>query len=235
MRVRPPFTLASAEGFSRGAKGALVEEAQNLLRRYGYLQVAPRQEGRAAFVTADRAASAVLGTFDDATAAAVKKYQEFYRLPATGVLDRETLAKLARPRCGVPDLPPARAKVASGKWNKQTILFRLNNHTPDLPQALTRNAVFSALLVWQGFTNLKLNEAKEKEKVDVNISFEAGDHGDGNPFDGPGWDTGFDSFTGIALGADVYVCAFRGGDATLCLHKITGGGAGFTQTYMSQI
>ncbi|KAL8500030.1 hypothetical protein ACS0TY_019865 [Phlomoides rotata] len=44
-------------------------------------------------------------TFDDTLEQAIKKYQNFFKLPETGTLDTNTIALMSQPRCGVPDFP----------------------------------------------------------------------------------------------------------------------------------
>lgn len=41
---------------------------------------------------------------DDSIELALKNYQEFHNLNTTGVLDANTISKMRKPRCGVPDI-----------------------------------------------------------------------------------------------------------------------------------
>ncbi len=61
---------------------------------------------------------------------AIKRFQSFAHLKVTGKLDKETIAKLQEPRCGMKDpASPNRAKryVHQGsKWNKKVTSYLIN-------------------------------------------------------------------------------------------------------------
>ena len=91
-----------------GARAPVVDELHAYLSRFGWLRL-PGQERVVA--DHDELPEAEPGHFDDATREAVAEFQRFYRLPVTGTLNAETLALMRRPRCGVPDKPPARLRA----------------------------------------------------------------------------------------------------------------------------
>jgi hypothetical protein len=136
-----------------------------------------------------------LGTFDEATVLALRRYQEFHGLPATGRLDEATVAQMSKPRCGVPDIPhvpvirsPMAANfVALGSsWNRTNLTYGFTNFTPDLTQQQVRDAVRTALNLWSAVTSVTFEEVAIANNPDIRIQFAAGDHGDGasNAFDG---------------------------------------------------
>merc|ERR1712179_721594 len=125
---------------------------------------------------------------------AVTKFQNFAGLKATGVLDQETLELMKTPRCGVQDFyiqsdttgnvsAPYRTLT---KWTSKTVLsWRVTKFSSKLTRSQVVNSVWKAFQFWSSVTNLKFFE-KTTGEVDIPIEFVTYDHGDGNPFDGPG-------------------------------------------------
>src|SRR5919109_4483580 len=74
----------------RGQKNALVPMAGQFLGRFGYLE----DHDCPPDLLCPHLSRAVL------------RFQAFYRLEETGVLNLETLKLMSRPRCGLPDLEP---------------------------------------------------------------------------------------------------------------------------------
>src|SRR3954454_22245637 len=117
-----------------GARAPVVDELHAYLSRFGWLRL-PDQERVVA--VHDELPEAEPGHFDDATREAVVEFQRFYRLPVTGSLNPETLALIRRPRCGVPDKPPADPAAggvanfvaASTKWSNIRPGYRLSQGT----------------------------------------------------------------------------------------------------------
>jgi hypothetical protein len=62
----------------------------------------------------------------------------------------------------------------------------LANTTPDLPAVTVMSAIKQALDTWASVTRLKFTEAQVPSGAEIVVSFQSGDHGDGNPFDGAG-------------------------------------------------
>ncbi|CAG0883962.1 unnamed protein product [Darwinula stevensoni] len=86
---------------------------------------------------------------------AVKEFQEFAGLTATGDLDQETLDTMALPRCGVKDKVGKGVNARRKRYALQDVMMMQNDYTGGLnPYCLVR--------------------------------FAEGEHGDGDPFDGPG-------------------------------------------------
>ncbi|MGH3693118.1 MAG: matrixin family metalloprotease [Pseudonocardiaceae bacterium] len=166
-------------GLKTGAQGPGVEDLQQYLRRFGYLS------------TSD---DSITDTFDDATAEALRAYQGFHGLPPTAELDDSSVAQMAIPRCGFPDLwkvddltfTISRFVAQGNRWNRNDLRYGFQNFTPDVPQADIRGAVTAALALWSGVTPLTFAEVPINQNPEIRIVFAAGDHGDGNNFDGVG-------------------------------------------------
>jgi len=178
----------SARGLSRGATGADVEQLQDFLRRFGYLDAPAADDPFAVARAVSPAPVSTPGTFDDATTESLCDYQRFQGLPITGKLDDATVAQMSGPRCGVPDLPARGAHAAfvaqGNRWPNNNLTYRLQNFTPDLTQQEVRDAVVQALALWSAVTPLTFTEVTTT--ADIEIQFASGNHGDGSPFDGGG-------------------------------------------------
>ena len=174
--------VPTAAGLEAGARGAEVERLQRYLREFGYLE----SPGLDRFgVRAARVESAPEeGVFDEGTAAALRRFQAFIGVPPSGVLDEATLERMAQPRCGFPDT--ADFTLQGSKWTKTNITYAFQNFTPDLTQAQTRTAIQQAFALWAAVTPLSFTEVSTAVAHDILIRFAAGNHGDGNSFDGGG-------------------------------------------------
>src|SRR5262245_8311419 len=188
MATNRKFRSPSAIGLARGAEGSTVEDLQEFLRRFGYLQVPADGEPFAAVRERSGAPAAKKGVFDDNTVIALSNYQRFHGLPNTGTLDQATVAHMSMPRCGFPDIPHASGSsefVAQGnKWTQTNLTYSFQNFTPDLTQQQVRDAIVAALDLWSQVTPLTFTEVAANG--DIIIRFVTGDHGDGSPFDGVG-------------------------------------------------
>ncbi len=176
----------SEPGVARGASGGSVEELQQYLARFGYL----RTEDAGAYEPIRTAAlepEATPAEFDDATEAALRRYQRFHGLPETGELDDATTAQMSLPRCGFPDVGSGASFTAQGnRWPSVDLRYGFQNFSPDLTRQEIRRAVSTALGYWSAVTPLRFREVPLGESPEIRIRFVAGDHGDGSPFDGRG-------------------------------------------------
>ncbi|KAF3654742.1 putative metalloendoproteinase 1-like [Capsicum annuum] len=143
--------------------------------------------------------------FDDILESAVKTYQQNFNLNATGVLDAPTIQHIIRPRCGNADVvngistmnygkpPPAgsptvahysffpgRPRWPAGKTDLTYAFLPANNLTDNIKSVFSR-----AFDRWSEVTPLTFTETPSFQSADIKIGFFAGDHNDGEPFDGP--------------------------------------------------
>merc|ERR1719342_466828 len=122
---------------------------------------------------------------------AVKTFQEFAGLEATGKVDEETLKLMELPRCGVRDLVAklprnvSRYQAQGSVWEKRTLSYRVTRYSRKMSGTLVNADVRKAFKFWSDVTNLKFF-SKEKGDVDIEIGFFTFNHGDGDPFDGVG-------------------------------------------------
>ena len=58
--------------------------------------------------------------------------------------------------------------------------------TSDLPQEKQRQVFKESFDLWSDVSRLEFEEMPPDTSVHIAISFEKGQHGDGDPFDGPG-------------------------------------------------
>lgn len=185
-------------GLKKGASGDDVTHVQDYLRRFGYLGDEAESEerfGAASFPLGEgddlatlerRPSGAKKGKFDDPTAEAIRRFQEFAGLPETGEVDERTARKLNMDRCGMPDQSALAEFSTSGrKWATTTLRYSFQNFTPDVDSGSIGIAVQQAFALWAAYTPLRFLPVAMSASPQIIIRFVAGDHGDGAPFDGP--------------------------------------------------
>lgn len=131
--------------------------------------------------------------FDNNLKLALKKYQKFYKLNITGVLDPNTIAKMHSPRCGMPDfyncrnarfLKVSRYMLMPGlpKWHKTKLTYAFKTNTK-------RGAILPlerALREWASVSHFKFLRVRNLSvHANIRFSFVRGYHGDDLPFGGP--------------------------------------------------
>ncbi|KAL7611127.1 hypothetical protein Lser_V15G14080 [Lactuca serriola] len=182
--------LKSMQGCRKGEKVTGVRDLKVYLARFGYLNY--QKNPNLPDLDEDH--------FDEELEAALKSYQAYYHLNATGTLDEPTVSKMVMPRCGFPDKEthhnhntnnslhtvshyrffPGRPKWPRGKKHL-TYAFGSRFPTRFMPP------VDRAFRKWATATRyFTFSRARSYRSADLKISFARGSHGDGNPFDGPG-------------------------------------------------
>ncbi|KAK1425836.1 hypothetical protein QVD17_21197 [Tagetes erecta] len=144
--------------------------------------------------------------FDTTLESAVKTYQQNFNLNATGELDESTMNQILKPRCGVADIVNGATTMNSGKPSPSSTIHNTVAHYsffPNRPRwpARRRNLTYgfdprnqlsddvkrvfaNAFNRWSEWTPLTFTEGKNYFRSDLKIGFYAGDHGDGEEFDG---------------------------------------------------
>lgn len=148
--------------------------------------------------------------FDDILHSALTTYQKNFNLNVSGELDDDTLRQIQLPRCGVADIingsssmnsgnPAAHAASGSARFHSVShySFFPGKPRWPagrrDLTYAFAPENQLSAEVKavfgrafgrWAAVTPLTFTEVQSFRAADIRIGFFAGDHGDGEPFDG---------------------------------------------------
>ena len=189
--------MEAPAGLAPGSSGADVKRLQNYLTRFGYLTPPPANgDGRRAEL--DLRPSAEPGEFDEATTEALRTFQTRAGLSATGELDAATREKMQQPRCGNPDITPvSNATIASlvepelagfvatgGRWPTRNLRYAFQETGIDLPTGAVRQSIHQAFSTWAGWVGLSFREVPLSSGPEIIVRFVAGDHGDGNAFDG---------------------------------------------------
>ncbi|EFN76651.1 Matrix metalloproteinase-14 [Harpegnathos saltator] len=153
---------------------------QNYLSQYGYLQPSNPENG--AFLSSDK------------LTAAIEEFQAFAGLNITGELNEETARLMATPRCGVKDkVGPAadgrskRYALQGSRWRTKNLTYQITKYPSGLNNDAVDKEIRTAFNVWSEYTDLTFTQKKGlHNNVHIEIRFEVGEHGDGDPFDGPG-------------------------------------------------
>ncbi|XP_051692184.2 matrix metalloproteinase-25 [Oryctolagus cuniculus] len=128
---------------------------------------------------------------------AVKVMQRFAGLPETGLMDRQTLATMRKPRCSLPDVLGAaglvrrrrRYALSGSVWPKRTLTWRVRSfpRSSRLSQETVRTLLSYALAVWGAESGLTFHEVDARhQEPDIHIDFARAYHQDSYPFDGLG-------------------------------------------------
>ncbi|KAJ6831337.1 metalloendoproteinase 3-MMP-like [Iris pallida] len=139
-------------------------------------------------------------SFDDILESALRTYQQNFALDATGHLDLRTIAQLASPRCGVPDIVNGTTSMIAGRihgrglytyfqgeptWPQRDLTYAFTDVSAVSIDRSVLGAVFGrAFARWAAATPLTFKEVAADAGADITIGFFKGDHGDGEPFDG---------------------------------------------------
>ncbi|PIA40358.1 hypothetical protein AQUCO_02500210v1 [Aquilegia coerulea] len=183
-------------------KGDTVEGVHDLkeyLKKFGYLNYDGSNNNHADD-----------DSFDEFLESAVKTYQTNYHLKATGSLDAETVNKMSIPRCGVADIINGTTSMRSGKTkhhhHSSTSLHTVSHYSffpgsPRWPNSKTHltyafhsvsdSNILSPICarafgMWSSASHFTFEEIEDFNAADITIGSHSMDHGDGNPFDGPG-------------------------------------------------
>lgn len=186
-------TLRNLRGIKRGQRAKGMIELKSYLKRFGYLNKYSHNNH-----------------FDENVEVALKEYQVFHHLRATGHMDAETLRKMSLPRCGVPDIVTPQNNLegllilanytffrGSPKWeqSKRALSYRFVSSANVLRMDLVRYAVQKAFQSWSTVSDFTFTEKPFENSfysyfnpnpINIVIGFHRRDHGDGHPFDGAG-------------------------------------------------
>jgi len=129
---------------------------------------------------------------------AITNFQTFAGLKPTGRMDKQTKILMNTPRCGMKDIVGhgsyARKKryvLQGSRWSKSNgiVTWKIYKYSPTstLSKPRVRKAVKDALQLWENeISRIDFREHTGAGDADIKIYFEKGEHGDGEPFDGPG-------------------------------------------------
>lgn len=99
----------------------------------------------------------------------------------------------AEPQYRFDDLPTRANESATiseyraiSAWEKTDITYFFVNGTDRLDGDVERDLIRRAFALWAGPTPMTFTEAADSSTADIVIGWATGDHGDGDPFDGPG-------------------------------------------------
>nr|KAJ0207863.1 hypothetical protein LSAT_V11C500255390 [Lactuca sativa] len=180
-----PFGFLKAmQGCRKGDTVKGIRDLKLYLARFGYLNY--QKNPNVTDLEKDH--------FDEELEVAIKSYQVYYHLNATGTLDGPTVSQMVMPRCGCPDkvihkhtdhnsLPKVSLyKFFPGtpKWNRGHLTYAFG---PRFPTQFM-SAVDCAFGKWATASSgyFTFSRAGSYEGADLKISFQRGDHGDGSPF-----------------------------------------------------
>jgi hypothetical protein len=183
MGIDAPKTI----GLKKGDEGGEVIKLQNYLREFGYIQ--PDHASDLAEIDLERSIQRPqTGKFDDNTENALLLFQEFYKLPTTGILDEKTIQLIMLPRCGFPDIIKGKQfdYIDTGtRWNDisqgLTYDFREGNASPPFPLDREKRAIAYAMEQWSSVIPCEfadVHDAPDSTRRHIKISWHSGAHGD---------------------------------------------------------
>uniref|UniRef100_A0A182S6F1 Peptidase metallopeptidase domain-containing protein n=1 Tax=Anopheles maculatus TaxID=74869 RepID=A0A182S6F1_9DIPT len=96
------------------------------------------------------------------------------------------------PRCGVKDkvgfgsdTRSKRYALQGSRWKVKDLTYRISKYPKRLERTAVDKEIAKAFSVWSEYTDLRFTP-KKSGAVHIDIRFEENEHGDGDPFDGPG-------------------------------------------------
>jgi len=160
------------------------------LMKFGYME---QTDGETAALTSPEDIKAQMKV-------AIADFQSFAGLKPTGKMDKQTKILMNTPRCGMKDIVGhgsyARKKryvLQGSRWNTNTKnvvtwkIYKYSGQAQIQDKQEVKRAVSDSFQLWQQhISDLDFKEERGDRDADIKIYFSKGEHGDGNPFDGPG-------------------------------------------------
>ncbi|XP_069668849.1 stromelysin-3 isoform X2 [Periplaneta americana] len=179
--IRTTLLIISAcVATSYGAPVQSDTQAMIYLSQFGYMNPTFRNPSSGTLIAAETMKKAI------------EDFQAFAGLNITGVMDRETSETMSLPRCGVKDKvgfgSDSRSKryaLQGSRWRVKELTYKISKYPKNLDHSKVDSELAKAFQVWADETDLNFTR-KTKGQVHIEIRFEKGEHGDGDPFDGPG-------------------------------------------------
>ncbi len=141
--------LAMVKSHVKGDSGNGIENLQNFLIRFGYLEGGEYE--------AD--------TLDDETSVALSKYQAHNGLDVTGDFDEQTRDLAIIARCGLPDLSGGIDFATQCAWTKWSLTYRFDVSTTDCVGEF--QAVRNAFATWAAAVPLTFTEVSSAPDINI--------------------------------------------------------------------
>ena len=142
----------------------------------------------------------------------MKDLQAFAGLTPSGELDEATLELMRTPRCGVRDIighgATARRRrryvLQGSRWRVNSLTYRVTEYPAGggLTNQEVDDTIKKSFDLWSAVTDLSFS-SQESGSVHIEIRFASYEHGDGDPFDGPGGTLAHAYFP--AYGGDMHI------------------------------
>ncbi|KAG9510208.1 Matrix metalloproteinase-14 [Fragariocoptes setiger] len=159
-------------------------DALGYLQRYGYMN--------------ESSGSANNLISEEAFHEAIMSFQRFAGLRETGQLDAKTIQYMEMPRCGNKDKSGRgengkkrkrrkRYALQGSKWRRTELTYRISQYPTRFAgkKHEVDGQIEKAFKIWSQVAPIDF-VVKKEGRVHIDIKFASGDHGDGDPFDGPG-------------------------------------------------
>ncbi|XP_055700592.1 matrix metalloproteinase-2 isoform X4 [Phlebotomus papatasi] len=174
------LTVALTIAAIHAAPVSKTSQAEIYLSQFGYLPASARNPSSGGLLD------------EDTWTKAIQDFQGFAGLNVTGELDAETMELMTLPRCGVKDKvgfgTDSRSKryaLQGSRWKVKALTYRISKYPKRLNKPDVDKEIAKAFSVWSEYTDLTFTP-KRTNPVHIEIRFEENEHGDGDPFDGPG-------------------------------------------------
>ncbi|XP_034238116.1 matrix metalloproteinase-16 isoform X3 [Thrips palmi] len=155
-------------------------QAMIYLSQYGYLSPSVKNPAMSHLMS------------EESVSKAISEFQSFVGLNITGNLDTQTLRMMSIPRCGVKDKVGVasdhrskRYALQGSRWRVKNLTYKISKYPSRLRKRDVDEEIKQAFSLWSEYTDLTFTP-KSSGSVHIEIRFERGEHGDGDPFDGPG-------------------------------------------------
>jgi len=135
---------------------------------------------------------------------AIRTYQQNFHLEVTGRLDKRTVNQMMKPRCGVADIFNSTKHHNSSKssdgvanadysffpgaprWSSKHLKYTFGATVQVAGAESIRSVCKQSFQKWAQVTDFTFEEVPNSADADIKIAFYQLDHGDDEPFDGPG-------------------------------------------------